>query len=166
MGADGVNPLLEALEHAESASRRRWLLRRLEEYGAVAGSARCGASPRQAMVRAAEPARDSSPRCRRCPGTFHPDEYTSHEDGRVRREAYKLLFANPEWRPAAIVRAAADVDMTIVRLALSAALEQFPQDLPPRLLDHLSSRYKDQDIRAAGDPTAGKAARRREGASG
>jgi hypothetical protein len=81
------------------------------------------------------------------PGAFHPDEYTAHDDGRVRREAYKLLFANQEWRPEAIVRAAGDSDMGIVRLALSAALEQFPQDLPPRLLDHLSQRYEDQDIR-------------------
>jgi hypothetical protein len=146
MGPDGINPLLEALERAESATRRRWLLRRLEQYGPLLGpriAARLPGKPwfvqRNLLgLLATLP---------ELPGSFHPEEYTSHDDGRVRREAYKLLFANPEWRPAAIVRAAGDSDMGIVRLALSAALEQFPQDLPPRLLDHLSQRYKDQDIR-------------------
>lgn len=146
MGADGLNPLLEALEKAESATRRRWLLRRLEQYGPLLGpriAARLPGKPwfvqRNLLgLLATLPA---------LPGSFHPDEYTSHDDGRVRREAYKLLFANPEWRAAAIIRAAGDTDMGIVRLALSAALEEFPQDLPPRLLDNLSQRYKDQDIR-------------------
>lgn len=146
LGPEGVNPLLDALEHAESASRRRWLLRRLEEFGPVLGPRITGRLPGKPWfvqrnllgLLATLPA---------LPTRFHPDEYTSHEDGRVRREAYKLLFANEDWRPAAIIRAAADVDMSIVRLALSAALEEFPQDLPPRLLDHLSSRYKDLDIR-------------------
>ena len=146
MGTAGLDPLLEALEHAESATRRRWLLRRLEQYGALLGpriAARLPGKPwfvqRNLLGLLAT--------LSELPESFHPDEYISHEDGRVRREAYKLLFANPEWRPAAIVRAAGDADMSIVRLALSAALEQFPQDLPPRLLDHLSQRYKDQDIR-------------------
>jgi hypothetical protein len=146
LGPEGVNPLLEALEHAETASRRRWLLRRLEEFGPILGpriAARLPGKPwfvqRNLLgLLATLPS---------LPGNFHPDAYTSHEDGRVRREAYKLLFANPEWRPMAIVRAAGDLDMGIVRLALSAALEQFPQDLAPKLLDHLSQRYKDQDIR-------------------
>lgn len=146
MGPDGVHPLLEALEHAESASRRRWLLRRLEEFGPVLGpriAARLPGKPwfvqRNLLgLLATLPA---------LPSTFHPDEYTSHDDGRVRREAYKLLFANTEWRPGAIIRAAGDTDMGIVRLALSAALEQFPQELGPRLLEHLSVRYTDQDIR-------------------
>lgn len=146
MGPDGVDPMLEALEHAESATRRRWLLRRLEQFGPLLGpriAARLPGKPwfvqRNLLgLLATLP---------ELPESFHPEEYTSHDDGRVRREAFKLLFANPEWRPAAIVRAAGDTDMSIVRLALSAALEQFPQDLPPRLLDHLSQRYKDQDIR-------------------
>ena len=146
MGTNGLDPLLEALEHAESATRRRWLLRRLEQYGPLLGpriAARLPGKPwfvqRNLLgLLATLPS---------LPGAFHPDEYTSHDDGRVRREAYKLLFANPEWRPAAIVRAAGDSDMGIVRLALSAALEEFPPDLPPRLLENLSQRYKDQDIR-------------------
>jgi hypothetical protein len=146
MGNNGLDPLLEALEHAESATRRRWLLRRLEQYGPLLGPRIAARLPGKTWfvqrnllgLLATLPA---------LPGSFHPDEYTSHDDGRVRREAYKLLFANPEWRPAAIVRAAGDPDMSIVRLALSAALEEFPQDLPPRLLEHLSQRYKEQDIR-------------------
>jgi hypothetical protein len=143
---DGPDLLLEALERAETATRRRWLLRRLEQYGTLLGPrimARLPGKPwfvqRNLLGLLA-----SLPEL---PGAFHPEEYTSHEDGRVRREAYKLLFANPDRRPAAIVRAAGDSDMSIVRLALSAALEQFPQELPPRLLDHLSQRYKDEDIR-------------------
>jgi len=146
MGPNGVDPLLETLEHAETASRRRWVLRRLEEFGPTLGpriAARLPGKPwfvqRNLLgLLATLPA---------LPASFHPDAYTSHEDGRVRREAFKLLFANPEWRPGAIVKAAADTDMGIVRLALSAALEQFPQELGPRLLEHLTLRYKDEDIR-------------------
>jgi HEAT repeat protein len=81
------------------------------------------------------------------PAQFRPDEYLEHEDARVRREAYKLLFAHTDWRADAILKAAGDPDTGIVRLALSAALENCPDDLNPRLLEHLNGRYRDHDIR-------------------
>ena len=146
MGPEGLDPLLEALERAESATRRRWLLRRLEQYGTLLGPRIVTRLPGKPwfVQRNLIGLLASVPEL---PPTFHLDEYVTHEDGRVRREAYKLMFANPELRPSAIVRAAGDSDMGIVRLALSAALEHFPPDLPPRLLDHLSQRYEEQDIR-------------------
>lgn len=161
MGSEALNPLLEALEQAESASRRRWLLRRIQEFGDLIGPrivARLPGKPwfvqrNMLSLLGTLPA---------LPPRFHPEEYAGHEDARVRREAYKLLFSQADWRPGAVVKAAGDPDAGIVRLALSAALEHCPPDLPVRLLEYLSGgRYKEQDIRLlairllARHPTAG-----------
>jgi hypothetical protein len=146
MGANALSPLLDALERAESASRRRWLLRRIQEFGDAAGPrivARLPGKPWYVQRNLL----NLLGTVKAMPEEFSPEVYAQHEDARVRREAYKLLFSQPQWRADAVVRAAGDGDPGIVRLALSAGLEQCPPELTPRLLEYLSGRYRDQDIR-------------------
>ncbi|HEX9894735.1 MAG TPA: hypothetical protein VGA78_12475, partial [Gemmatimonadales bacterium] len=146
MGHDALNPLLEALEAAEGASRRRWLLRRIQEFGDVTGPRIVARLPGKPWF-VQRNLLNLLGTLHSIPPQFRPEEYAAHDDSRVRREAYKLLFANPESRSDAVVRAAGDQDTGIVRLALSAALEQCPQELTARLLEYLGGRYRDQDIR-------------------
>jgi hypothetical protein len=145
-GAEALDLLLEALEAAESASRRRWLLRRIQDFGDITGPrivARLPGKPWYVQRNLL----NLLGTVRTVPAQFRPDQYLQHEDPRVRREAYKLLFANPEWRDDAMVKAAGDPDVGIVRLALSAALESCPAELTPRLLEYLAGRYRDHDVR-------------------
>ena len=155
MGADALDLLLEALEGAESASRRRWLLRRIQDFGDITAPrivARLPGKPWYVQRNLL----NLLGAVRSVPAQFRPDDYLQHEDARVRREAYKLLFANAEWRADAMVKAAGDQDSGIVRLALSAALENCPVELTPRVLDYLGSRYRDHDIRVLAIRLLGK----------
>ncbi|HEX9164361.1 MAG TPA: hypothetical protein VF862_00520, partial [Gemmatimonadales bacterium] len=90
------------------------------------------------------------------PPGFDPEPFTRHDDPRVRREAYKLMFGVPEARGPAVVRAAADPDASIARLALAAAAEHCPPELPAKLVDHLRGLYRDPDLRAAAIRLLGK----------
>lgn len=155
LGADALDMLLEALEAAESASRRRWLLRRIQDFGDITGPrivARLPGKPwyvQRNLLNLLSTVRS-------VPAHFSPEEYLQHEDARVRREAFKLLFANAERRSDAVMKAAGDQDTGIVRLALSAALESCPEEFTPRLLEYLAGRYRDHDIRVLAIRLLGK----------
>jgi hypothetical protein len=154
LGDDGIDPMLEALELADSASRRRWLITRLEAFGATI-------SPRLVPRLAGKPwyiQRNLLVLLGTLglPPGFDPEPFTHHEDLRVRREAYKLLFAGTGQRASAILRAAADPDPAIARLALAAAAEQCPPDLPVKLVEYLRGAYRDPDLRVAAIRLLGK----------
>jgi hypothetical protein len=55
-----------------------------------------------------------------------------------------------------VVRAAADPDTSIARLALAAAVESCPPELPAKLVDHLRGLYRDPELRAAAIRLLGK----------
>jgi len=154
LGEGGVLPLLEALELAESSSRRRWLISRLERFGPTL-------APRLVSRLADKPwyvQRNLLALLGTLglPEDFDPEPYARHDDPRVRREACKLLFAAPQWRDTAVVRAAADPDASIARLALAAAAAQCPPELPAKLVEHLRNLYRDPELRASAIRLLGK----------
>ncbi|MEP6744994.1 MAG: hypothetical protein ABJB33_05815, partial [Gemmatimonadota bacterium] len=67
------------------------------------------------------------------PDGFTPEPWARHEDPRVRREAYRLLFRLPDKRSAALTQALADPDEGIERMALAAATEGCPPVMAVRL---------------------------------
>lgn len=148
LGDEAAVPLLEALEAAESAPRRRFILQRLERFGARLGPLLVARLPDKPWyvqrnllsLLATLPER---------PAGFNAGEYADHDNPRVRREAYKLLFANPTQRGKAIVAAASDSDEGIVLLALGAASENCPPELVPRLVSLLDGPYRAPEVRAS-----------------
>jgi hypothetical protein len=148
VGEAAAEPLLDALEAAQSAPRRKWVLKQLERLVSVVGPTlveRLGGKPwfvvRNLLLLIAslpEP-----------PAGFSALPYLSHENARVRREAFKLLVADPATRATAIVQAARDPDPGVALLALGAAAEDCPAELPGRLLEHLRDTYRDADLRIA-----------------
>jgi hypothetical protein len=62
------------------------------------------------------------------PAGFAPAEYASHGDGRVRREAIKLMLESPLHRGDGITRGLTDPDDAIVGRALAAALDTCPPE--------------------------------------
>jgi len=155
VGADAVHPLLDALEVADSTSRRRWLLTRLEVFGEGIGPLLVASLPGKPwyVIRNILTLLGSLPRF---PEGFVPEHYTGHEDPRVRREAFKLQFAIPGWRAGAILKAVADPDATILRLALAAAGADCPPELPPKLFELVRDRIRDPQDRAVAIRLLGK----------
>lgn len=148
LGDEGAVPLLEALEIAESASRRKFILQRLEQFGPRLGPMLVARLPDKPWfvqrnllsLLATLPDR---------PAGFTAQPYTTHENPRVRREAYKLTFLSPPERARAITAAVQDPDTGIVLMALSAAAEQPPPDLIPRLTTLLEGSFRAPEVRAA-----------------
>jgi hypothetical protein len=154
LGDGGIEPLMDALEASESASRRRWLITRLETFGARMVPRLLTRLPEKPWFVQRNLLNLLS--SLGVPGEFDPEPYARHEDPRVRREAYKILFAQPVRRGAAILQAAGDSDPALARLALSAAGDQCPPELVPKLVDYLRGPYRDAGLRAAAIRLLGK----------
>ncbi|HUG28379.1 MAG TPA: hypothetical protein VMK53_08795 [Gemmatimonadales bacterium] len=148
LGDEAAAPLLEALESAESATRRRFLLQRLERFGPRLGPllvARLPDKPwfvQRNLLSLLATLPDQ-------PAGFNAGEYADHDNPRVRREAYKLQFAEPSQRGKAILAAASDPDEGIVLLALGAASENCPPELVPRLIALLDGPYRAPEMRSS-----------------
>jgi len=148
MGDESTIPLLEALETSEVAARRKAILQRLERVGARLGPILVARLPDKPWfvqrnllsLLATLPQR---------PAGFTAGDYSRHANPRVRREAFKLLFATPADRGGAIVAAATDPDEGIVLLGLAAAVDQCPAELAGRLLGLLSTTYRAPEVRSA-----------------
>ena len=132
LGALAAEPLLDAYAAAEQRAVRRKLHDRVSVIGPGIGEkvvARLTGTPwyvqRNMLTLLA-----SMPTW---PEGFSPDPWARHDDPRVRREAYRLLFRLPDKRSSALTAALADPDEGIERLALAVATEGCPPAMGPRL---------------------------------
>jgi hypothetical protein len=82
------------------------------------------------------------------PDGFTPEPWARHDDPRVRREAYRLLFRLPDKRSAALTAALADPDEGIERLALAVATEGCPPSMGPRLENVAADPARSPEMRA------------------
>ncbi len=124
--APAFEPLLDVLAASESRTTRRGLLDRLtrapRELGAVI-TARLGGDIPWYVARNLLLILDGLPIL---PDGFSPAPFVAHPDARVRREALKLALKIPAEHELALLGALSDPDPRIIRLALTAALEQCP----------------------------------------
>jgi len=138
VGVAAADPLLEALAAAEAASTRRALISRLTAMGpGIEPSVlrRLG-DERWYVVRnliglvAELPA---------LPATFDPWTFLKHRDGRVRREAMRLLLREEATRDRGIVAGLRDEDDHLVQLALTAATDRCPESAVPLVITRAAS---------------------------
>ena len=124
VGAFG--PLLDVLAASESRTTRRGLLDRLtrapSELGPVVAE-RLTADAPWYVARNLLIVLDGLPAL---PAGFSTTTFVGHSDVRVRREAVKLALKIPAEREVALLGALCDPDPRMVRLGLTAALEQCP----------------------------------------
>ncbi|HKV76191.1 MAG TPA: hypothetical protein VJN95_16855 [Gemmatimonadales bacterium] len=149
MGMAAAEPMLEALEVADSRAVRRRLLTRLSALGPGIGPLvvpRLVSAP-WFVQRNMLALLGTLPEL---PGGFTPVSYADHTDGRVRREAIKLLIRNPAQREDGIGRALADEDDQILRMGLAAVSESCPPSAVTRLMTLLNDRSRDPEVRALG----------------
>jgi hypothetical protein len=149
MGVDAADPMLDALEIADSRTARRRLLTRLGAIGPAIGGMvvdRLPGSPWfvQRNLLALLGSLPSWPR------NFSPTPYATNSDPRVRREALKLMLRLPALRDEAIAATLADDDEQIIRLGFSAATESCPPSVLPRLMTLLNDRSRNPELRALG----------------
>ncbi|HEU4570503.1 MAG TPA: hypothetical protein VFS07_08025 [Gemmatimonadales bacterium] len=132
LGAAAAEPLLDAYAAAEQRAVRRKLHDRVAAIGpgiAPHITARLEGTPwyvqrNMLTLLAGMPA---------WPAGFDPAAWSRHDDARVRREAYRLLFRLDDRRAAALAQALDDPDEGIRRMALGLAAEGCPLALGPRL---------------------------------
>ena len=142
LAVDGFEPLLDVLGLSESRTTRRGLLDRLtrapRELGPVIATRLTREIPwyvtrNLLLILAGLPA---------LPDGFRAAAYIAHEDARVRREALKVSLKIPAEREPALLGALRDADPRMVRVALSAALE----DCPPSALQPITQIVHDQTL--------------------
>ena len=149
MGVEAAEPMLDALEVADSRTARRRLLTRLGKIGTGIGAMvvdRLPGSPWfvQRNLLALLGSLPAWPR------SFSPTPYATNRDPRVRREALKLMLRLPALREEAIAATLADDDEQIIRLGFTAAAESCPPSALPRLMALLNDRTREAELRALG----------------
>jgi hypothetical protein len=82
------------------------------------------------------------------PETFSLEEFVRHPEAKVRREALRLIMARPETRERGVLLCLVDLDESILRIGLAAALDACPKTAIPLLTNRVSDTTADPQIRA------------------
>ncbi|MDE3173540.1 MAG: hypothetical protein KGN74_10755 [Gemmatimonadota bacterium] len=143
-----VTPLLDAVETADDGSKgRERLLDLLVEIGDDVGSG----IARRLPTAPAPLQRDllsTLGRLSRLPPELTLEDYASHPESIVRREAVRLLLKQEHTRNDAIVAAVADPDDRTAFLALTAAQERCPAAAAPVIMQRVDDGELDASLRA------------------
>lgn len=141
MGGPGLTALLDLLTQSEDRGVRRRAFDVLAALGPVvapAADARLRSETRWYVLRNLLALHETL-------GTWpglELDGLARHGDGRVRREALKLLLRDPDRRDATLARILQDSEARVVQLVRSAE----GRALPPRTLGVLTRRIRDGDL--------------------
>lgn len=145
-GAEAIEPLLDVLSDSESSQTRRALLDRLLQLGAEVAPSAVRRLPGAAWYVQRNLLRLLAELQVR-PEGFQPDQYTRHDDPRVRLEAFRILIGDAQLRARAIARALGDQDERILQLATHAAISNCPAEAVPLLSARLAGGGSD-DLRS------------------
>jgi hypothetical protein len=138
LGVAAADTLLDVLIRAENSQTRRVLIERLMRLGP-------GAAP--AVIRRLDDDRWFVMRnmlallgeMTALPPEFDATKYATHSDGRVRREALRIVLRSEAARDRAICVGLADSDDHCVRLALTAAARRCPEAAIPLLVSRATA---------------------------
>jgi hypothetical protein len=133
LGVQAADTMLDALIRSENSQTRRVLIERLMRLGPDVAPAviRRLVDDRWFVQRNMLALLGEMPVL---PADFDPSPYMAHADGRVRREALRLLLRSETNRDRAICLGLADTDDHCVRLALTGAARSCPEAAVPLLV--------------------------------
>jgi len=146
LGSAAAEPLLNAYAAAENRNVRRKLHDRVSVIGSGIGAqvvSRLTGTPwyvQRNMLTLLGSMKEWPPK-------FSPEAWAGHEDARVRKEAYRLLFRMEDRRGTALTLATADSDDGIQRMALGAAAEGCPPAIADRLEVMAADTFRSGEIR-------------------
>jgi len=148
MGADAVDPLLDVLCESQDRSVRRRIFDALAGMGLVAGeraAARLAQGPwfvlrnMLALLQRLDP----------IPAGFNPQPFLTHEDERVRREAFPLALRRGS-RDRALAAALSDPDERMIRMALAELQSTIPDAVLPTLVNRVVlAQDRPSDVRSS-----------------
>jgi len=84
------------------------------------------------------------------PEGFDPYEFATHNDRRVRREAFPIAVSQPGHRDRTLAGALADVDARIVYLALQELRSGAPETLVPTIVKRVIHGDRSSELRSLG----------------
>jgi hypothetical protein len=153
---DAFEPLLDVLGTSESRTTRRGLLDRLarapRELGPVIAT-RLGRDIPWYVTRNLLLVLDGLPGL---PDGFSTASYIAHQDARVRREALKVSLKVPAERERALIGALRDDDPRMVRVALSAAMDDCPAPVLPLITQIVLDQTMTSELRVLGIKVLGR----------
>lgn len=133
LGMAAAEPMISVLSESESRQTRRVLFDRVVRLGSSVGplvlehldDKRWYVQRNMLTIISQLP---------EVPEGFDATAFMENPDPRVRREAFLLLFDQPELRMKAIAKAVVDTDLTIVNFGLTAALGDCPEIAVPMVI--------------------------------
>jgi hypothetical protein len=145
VGIGGADPMLDSLAESDSSQTRRSLLERIIRLGSEVGPL--------ALARLD----DERPHVQRNmltiiaelpepPRGFNATGYAKHSDGRVRREAVRIMMKDPTSRERAICQALADTEPKIVRVGITGAQVNCPETAVSLLVSRVE-KPGDEELR-------------------
>jgi hypothetical protein len=146
LGDAAAETLIDALERAAGRTTRAAVVRFLREGGPGMRQAAAHRLPdapwflqRNLLQLFLDPAS--------WPGGFSPVPYAKSPDGRVRREAIKLMLHSRPHRSEGLALGLGDTDPRVIGMALSSAVEDCPALLVPQLAAIASNEKLEMDLR-------------------
>ena len=141
LGLAAAEPVLDALDTLGEADERpsRALIELLVSLGGDAGETIAARLPLASWTTQRRLLSVLS-RLPVLPEGFVPSDFTMHPDERVRMEALRLMLMRDAHRERALRTAIADSDEKMMRLGLTAALENCPASVVPVILRRLSDK--------------------------
>ncbi len=133
LGPAVAGTMLDVLAESDSITVRRRLLSRLAALGDAIGGPiveRLSGAPWYVLRNLLSLLGGLS----RLPDGCDVAGYTTHSDARVRREAWKLLFRDPDARAESLRRALSDPDTGVVELAMVSAAGDCPAAVAQRIV--------------------------------
>lgn len=154
IGVHAIEPLLEVLSESDSRHIRRKVIKVLVEMGPIVGE-RAVSRLQDARWFVIRNVLVLLRKLQATPEGFDVYEFATHNDRRVRREAFPIAVDQPALRERTLAGALADVDERMVYMALQQLRTGAPETLVPTIVKRVIHGDRSSELRSLGARTLG-----------
>lgn len=154
VGVHAIEPLLEVLSESDSRHIRRKVIKVLVQMGPVVGE-RAVTRLQDARWYVVRNVLVLLRQLETTPEGFDAYEFATHDDRRVRREAFPIAVNQPALRDRTLATALADEDERMVYMALQQLRSGVPETLVPTVVKRVIHADRSSEMRSLGARTLG-----------